>query len=162
MGNGFVRLMLGYDPEQEAKADEMRNQLSAAQLAAAQYELEQQKDEKTKTEYWQQQFKDLVENRIPKQQQAVSDTTALNPVYYTETELNSIAKYRVYGDATYLNQLTGEEFTKWSSFYIDVGGNKAAMREHIMDEVAPQKYEEGVTMIGFNQMGVEHNQGLSY
>jgi len=80
----------------------------------------------------------------------------------TETELGRDRRYRVYGNATFYNPLTGSENTRLVSFYTDNFGTPLELGDMFSDDFDRDNYEEGVTVTDFSLQGVEHNEGMKY
>lgn len=71
-------------------------------------------------------------------------------------------KYRVYVDATYLDPITGEEFTEVRSFYTNDYLKKDDYAADFYENAPRLETTPYYTLIGVNVTGGEHNAGMPY
>lgn len=79
-----------------------------------------------------------------------------------ETELRRARRYRVFGDVTYRNRLTGEEFTQTVSFYDDELRSLDQWEEEYERQKEEAEYREDLEIVKVDFRAIEHNRGFRY
>ena len=79
-----------------------------------------------------------------------------------EQDLSRPYNYRIYVDATYLDPLTGEEFTEVRSFYTNDNMKKEDYARDFLENAPGLETTPYYDLIDVNVTGGEHNLGMPY
>lgn len=79
-----------------------------------------------------------------------------------EGELKRSFKYRIHGDATYLDRDTGEYITQKGSLYTDRYISKEGMERDFIEKKPRPRTPPRYMAVGFDVTSVEHNEGFDY
>ncbi|NVM22324.1 MAG: hypothetical protein HWN68_11160 [Desulfobacterales bacterium] len=82
--------------------------------------------------------------------------------YMQETDLRRIRRYRVHGNITYRNPLTGEEWTKPMSLYDDTLKTLNEWEEDYKDDVKERMEFYEIEVVGIDFRAIQHNRGFEY
>ncbi len=93
---------------------------------------------------------------------ALRDETQLPTSYFAETQLKQPYKYRVFGEATYRNNLTGEVTTDFMSFYDDERLSKSEWANKWGRAMESRQYKPELDIIDINITSAQHFEGWAY
>lgn len=79
-----------------------------------------------------------------------------------ETDLGRAYKYRIYGQATYTDIMTGESTTKMVSMYTNKWLSKDGWAAEYERWIEKESYETGWKLTKIDMKVTEHNAGYSY
>jgi hypothetical protein len=92
----------------------------------------------------------------------LSSDRIVPPSYMSDVALGRSAKYRVYGEATYLDKFSGEAHTTIISLYDDMARSKGEWEQWLTDSIKEDVSQPGFNLVGVDFKVVEHNTGWTY
>lgn len=88
--------------------------------------------------------------------------TVIPKSYFTQSEFDYDAKYRIHGNAQFYNPDTDQWFTQRKTMYTNDFMDKQGWAKQFDEQFAGGYDQEGMLYMGFEVVGAEHNSLLPY